>query len=518
MAAFHFPAAAFIVRAGAGVGVSAGVAAGAEADAQVVAFFLVVVLQITEAECAGVEVQVAAVGAVVFDVGNKGAVHLRMVTHLDVHRLSADHAGLFRYPRAAAVGFAVADTGTTAHPGTHSNTAAGIPALAVYAASVLQGFRVQVVAYIHVQVLRLQVGSTDRGVIPADHGQGVPGGDGPVAVVDVSAGQVVFPGADIGGKADAVAAEVNPRPGAHVFFIQLRGGVALPGLDRCVVVAVAVDVAVRGSVAAGDAQVVGGVDVDIAFRRKAAAGGGNGDLLQVGFGFAETGGQAGVALRGLQGDADLLRVVHRINSLRVLRVVDADIFAVDADVPPGSHIGGVDVGGITRVHNHIATGTQVAAARTGLLGLLFIAGGGLAQKRAAAGGDIVHRIHCTHDFAGVADGVVALADVADRVDRLADIMVGGYCQAITGETALRLTAELLFTCVNRGIIDRCQVQVATGVYIAAAHQQIITRIHRHIVTGIQDTAGHGVLIDLLAVAAGFIAGEDADAVVVAIHR
>src|SRR5690606_1831317 len=122
-----------------------------------------------------------------------------------------------------------------------------------------------------------------------------------------------------------------------------------------------------------------------------------------------------------------------------------------------------------------------------------------------------------HDFAGVADGVVALGDIADRVDRLADIMVGGYCQAITGETALRLTAELFFTCVNRGIIDRCQVQVATGVYIAAAHQQIITRIHRHIVTGIQDTAGHGVLVELFAVAAGFITGEDTDAVVVAIQ-
>src|SRR5690606_4302343 len=71
MAAFYFPAAALIVLTCPGVGVSAGVAAGTEADAQVVAFFLVVVLQITEAECAGVEVQVAAVGAVVFDVGNK---------------------------------------------------------------------------------------------------------------------------------------------------------------------------------------------------------------------------------------------------------------------------------------------------------------------------------------------------------------------------------------------------------------------------------------------------------------
>src|SRR5690606_34897030 len=215
MAAFHFPAAALVVLTCPGVGVSAGVAAGAEADAQVVAFFLVVVLQITEAECAGIEVQVAAVGAVIFDVGDKGAVHLRMVTHLDVHRLGANQAGLYRYPRAAAVGFAVADTGTTAHPGTHSNTAAGIPALAVYAAGVLQGFRVQVVAYIHVQVLRLQVGSTDRGVIPADHGQGVPGGDVTVAVVDVFAVQVVFTGADIGGKADAVAAKIDARPGAH---------------------------------------------------------------------------------------------------------------------------------------------------------------------------------------------------------------------------------------------------------------------------------------------------------------
>src|SRR5690606_8964980 len=208
MAAFHFPAAAFIVRAGSGIGVSAGVAAGAEADAQVVAFFLVVVLQITEAECAGIEVQVAAVGAVIFDVGDKGAVHLRMVADLDVHRLGANQAGLFRYPRAAAVGFAVADTGTTAHACANGNTAAGIPAFAVYAAGVLQGFRVQVVAYLYVQVLRLQVGSTDRGVVAADHGQGVPGGDVTVAVVDVFAVQVVFTGADIGGKADAVAAEV----------------------------------------------------------------------------------------------------------------------------------------------------------------------------------------------------------------------------------------------------------------------------------------------------------------------
>src|SRR5690606_2007370 len=154
-----------------------------------------------------------------------------MVTHLDVHRLSADHAGLFRYPGAAAVGFTVADTGPAAHACTHGNTAAGIPAFAVYAAGVLQGFRVQVVAHVHVEVFRVQVGSTDRGVIPADHGQGVPGGDVTVAVVDVFAVQVVFSSADIGGKADAVAAEVDARPGAQVFFIQLRGGVALPGLD-----------------------------------------------------------------------------------------------------------------------------------------------------------------------------------------------------------------------------------------------------------------------------------------------
>src|SRR5690606_31359236 len=107
----------------------------------------------------------------IFDVGDKGAVHLRMVTHLDVHRLSADHAGLFRYPGAAAVGFTVADTGTTAHAGTHSNTAAGIPALAVYAAGVLQGFRVQVVAHVHVEAFRVQVGTAESGVIPADHGQ-----------------------------------------------------------------------------------------------------------------------------------------------------------------------------------------------------------------------------------------------------------------------------------------------------------------------------------------------------------
>src|SRR5690606_1404594 len=153
---------------------------------------------------------------------------------------------LFRYPGAAAVGFTVADTGTTAHAGTHSNTAAGIPALAVYAAGVLQGFRVQVVAHVHVEAFRVQVGTAESGVIPADHGQGVPGGDVTVAVVDVFAVQVVFTGADIGGNADAVAAEVNPRPGAEVFFIQLRGGVALPGLDRYVVVALQVDVAVRG--------------------------------------------------------------------------------------------------------------------------------------------------------------------------------------------------------------------------------------------------------------------------------
>src|SRR5690606_11697866 len=163
-----------------------------------------------------------------------------------VHRLGANQAGLFRYPRAAAVGFAVADTGTTAHACANGNTAAGIPAFAVYAAGVLQGFRVQVVACLYVQVLRLQVGSTDRGVVAADHGQRAPGGDVTVAVVDGVAVQVVFTGADIGGKADAVAAEVNPRPGAHVFFIQLRGGVALPGLDRYVVVALQVDVAVRG--------------------------------------------------------------------------------------------------------------------------------------------------------------------------------------------------------------------------------------------------------------------------------
>src|SRR5690606_41506014 len=82
-----------------------------------------------------------------------------MVTHLDVHRLGTDQAGLFRHPGAAAVGFAVADTGTTAHACANGNTAAGIPAFAVYAAGVLQGFRVQVVAYLYVQVLRLQVGS-----------------------------------------------------------------------------------------------------------------------------------------------------------------------------------------------------------------------------------------------------------------------------------------------------------------------------------------------------------------------
>src|SRR5690606_26663924 len=203
-------------------------------------------------------------------------------------------------------------------------------------------------------------------------------------------------------------------------------GVVLAVVDGFIVVALLVDVPVFGYVAAGDAQVVGGVDVDIAFRCKGAAGGGDRDLFQIGFSFAETGGQARVTLRGLQGDANLLRIVQGVGGLGVLGIVDQHVFAGDANVPPGVDVGRVDVGGIARIHDHIATGAQVAATRGGLLRVLFVAGGGLAQEGAAAGGDIVHGIHRTHDFAGVADGVVALADVANRVDRLADIMVGSH--------------------------------------------------------------------------------------------
>ena len=106
----------------------------------------------------------------------------------------------------------------------------------------------------------MQVGTADIGVVAADDGEVVACGHRAVAVGGVLAIQIVFTGGHIGGKADAIRAEVDTGTTAQVFFIQGAAGVVLSGNDADIIACFQDGLVIGRDVTAFYRQIITGIE------------------------------------------------------------------------------------------------------------------------------------------------------------------------------------------------------------------------------------------------------------------